>query len=422
MLAILTGLWMEHRRDIERPSAVRPLILLAVASTAIVLILIRFWIDVRPTLEIVAHTVYPGTRRSSGGGLSIFKLFSGVLGFFEVEQVGPAVYENISEASNFYPLWPTAAIAVLAARFRTRTLISPLITTLLVFLVSSSIYCLVRPPRWLLHITLLDFATDRRVLLALGIANIIFCCLFLDRYRAVIFSKRSAAIAGFLFWFGIVILLWEARIENFVYFSDPWHWIYPLAISAVILCFFFWERFRFRLLPAVLGPLLILSNAGINPLMRGLSPLLDSAAFRSIDRVRNNDPEGKWLAFNNRYFAQLVKATGASIFNGTKVVPDLPFLHQLDQGTNDFTYNRYANIVCELPRNELPLDGGLVSPDFYILFFPPNLPPFVNAGYRYVLFPNEWKTAASYGFSLVERIMPGDLWIYRWNSAEPAVR
>ncbi len=416
MLAILTGIWLERRYEIDQPSAMRALLLLAAASTVIVLILIRFWIDVRPTLEIVAHTVYPGTRRSSGGGLTLFKLFSGVLGFFEAEQVGPAVYENISEASNFYPLWPAAALAVLGACFRTKKPISPLIAALSVFLICSSIYCLVRPPRWLLHVTLLEFVTDRRVILALGIANIIFCCLFLDRYRFAIFSKRGAAIAGFSVWFAIVILLWRARIENFVYFSDPWHWIYPLTISAVILCFFFWERLRYRFLPAVLGLLLIFSNAGINPLMRGLSPLLDSAAFKSIDRLRKIDPDGKWMVFNNRYFAQLVKATGAPIFNGTKIVPDLPFLHQLDPGTNDFTYNRYANIVCELPRNELPVDGGLVSPDFYILFLPPNLPPFLNAGYRYVLFPNEWKAAATYGFSLVERISPGDLWIYHWNS------
>src|SRR5438067_13015324 len=55
---------------------------------------------------MVAHTVYPGQRRSAGGELSLFKLFSGVLGFFESEQTVPAVYDNICEASNFYPLGP----------------------------------------------------------------------------------------------------------------------------------------------------------------------------------------------------------------------------------------------------------------------------------------------------------------------------
>ena len=413
MIAILAGIWLENRREGKARFPTRALFLLAIALAAIGLILIRFWIDVRPTLEIVAHTVYPGTRRSTGGGLTLFKLFSGVLGFFEAEQFGPAVYENICEASNFYPLWPAAGLAVLVARFRAKTRISPLIAALSIFLIGVSVHCLVPLPRWMLHATFLNFSTERRALLALGIANIFLCCLFLDRYRGMIFSKLGAAVAGFALWLGIVVLLWQAQSKNILYFSDPWHWIAPLAISAAILALFFWERLRYRWLPALLGVLLIISHAGINPLMRGLSPLLDSPAFKSIDRLRKIDPEGKWMAFHSRYFAQLVKATGASIFNGTKVVPDLPFLHQLDPGNNDFTYNRYANIACDLPRNELVVDGGLVYPDFYILFFPPNLPLFLNAGYRYVLFPNEWKDAGSYGFSLVERIVPNDLWIYR---------
>ena len=412
--AVVIGVWRESRARVEVGSAMRGFVLLAVGLIAIGLILLPFWFDVRSTLEMVANTVYPGTRRSSGGELSIFKLFSGVLGFFEFEQSHPAVYDNISEASNFYPLWPAAAFIALAARLRARMWISPLFATLSIFLIGLSLYCVLPLPEWLLRITLLNLATERRALLALGTTNILFCCLFLDRYRAAILSRLSAVLGGITLWLGIVVMLWSARIQNTVYFCDPWHWIQPLVIGALILLLFFWERVRFRWLPIVLGLLLIFSNLPINPVMGGLSPLLDSAAFNAIDRIRVADPEGKWIVYHTRYFAQLVKATGATVFNGTKIVPDLPFFHQFDNGrANEFAYNRYANIGCEMPRLSHEVSVSVVYPDYYIWSLPPDLPILKGSGYRYILIPNEWPEAAAYGFALIEKVSPGDLWIYR---------
>jgi hypothetical protein len=413
-IAVLAGVWRESRGQVEAASTMRGFVLLSIGVVAIGLILFPFWFDVRSTLEMVANTVYPGTRRSGGGELSIFKLFSGVLGFFEFEQSHPNVYDNISEASNFYPLWLAATFIVLAARFRAKMQISPLFITLSIFLIGLSLYCVLPLPAWLLRVTLLDLATERRALLALGIANILFCCLFLDRYRAAILSRLSIILGGITLWLGILLMLWSARIQNTAYFSDLWHWLQPLVISALILLLFFWERVRFRWLPVVLGLLLIFSNFPINPVMRGLSPLLDSAAFKAINRIRAADPEGKWIVYHTRYFAQLVKATGAAVFNGTKIVPDLPFFHQLDGGgANEFAYNRYANIGCEMPRLSHEVSVSLVYPDYYIWFLPPDLPILKDSGYRYILIPNQWAEAATYGFALMERIAPGDLWIYR---------
>jgi hypothetical protein len=412
--AILIGVCLEQQRAGECAFSLhRGALLIAVGVVTVILILIPFWIDVRSTLTLVAHTVYPGARRSSGGDLSLFKLFSGVIGFFETEQIGPRIYDNIVEASNFYPLWPAAFLALALHGFRTRTCAQPLFISLAATLFFFSAYCVLPLPAWLTHATLLNFCTESRALLALGIANVIFCCLFFDRYRDRLLPNAAAWSAGLICWCGACsLLIWLNAIDP-KFFADWFQFALPLVINSVLLAFFFWESIR-RWLPPLLAALLISGNASINPLMRGLSPLLDSAAFKTVDRLRKIDPEGKWMVFHTRYFAQLVKATGVPIFNGTKVVPDLTFLHQLDPGgTNEFTYNRYANIVCELPRNGEPIDGGLVYPDFYILFLRPDLPLFQNAGYRYVLFPNEWKSARAYGFGFVEKVGASNLWIYR---------
>jgi len=200
MLAILIGVWLENCDKQDSKSTIRALLLIGTGLLAIAIMLIPYWIDVRGTLETVAHTVYPGQRRSAGGDLSLFKLFAGVLGFFESEQTVPAVYDNICEASNFYPLWPAVVLATLFARFRNRTRISPLLATLSIFLICFGLYCVMPLPAWLLRATLLDLATERRALLAIGLANIFLCCFFLDRYRASFLSKTTAGICGAVLW------------------------------------------------------------------------------------------------------------------------------------------------------------------------------------------------------------------------------
>src|SRR5439155_7136248 len=233
---------------------------------------------------------------------SLFKLFSGVLGFFESEQTVPASYDNRCEASNFYPLCPAVVLATLYDRFRIKTRISPLLATLSIFLICFGLYCVMPFPVWSLRATLLNLATERRALLAIGLANIFLCCFFLDRYRASFLSKPTAAICGAVLWLGVVFLLLRGRTANAVYLSDPWHWIQPLAISAAILLLFFWEALRFRWLPAVLGALLIFSNATINPVMSGLGPLLGSNAFNeSVEFVRTLPAEN--LLATHTYFS-----------------------------------------------------------------------------------------------------------------------
>jgi len=412
-VAILIGVWLENRRGAKPSLGTRGLILIGACVAAVALVLIPFWIDVRSTLALVAQTAYPGARRSTGGDLSLFKLFSGLTGFFETEQVEPGAYDNICEASNFYPMWPAAALAMLVARWRLRMSISPLLAALAVYLICLSLYCVVPMPGWFLRGTLLSFATEQRALLGIGLANIFFCCLFLDRYRARVFTNAGALTAGLAFWLAITVLLQAMRLHDRSFFFDTLQFALLLVINGVILALFFWETMR-RWLPTVLGALLIFSNAGINPIMRGLSPLLDSSAFKAIDKARAADPEAKWIVYHSRYFAQLVKATGAPVLNGTKILPELQLLRRIDpEGNGDFIYNRYANITYELPKDPNQITFNLIYPDFYMAFISPDHPVLQQAGYRYLMFPNVWLEAESNGFSLVEEVHPSRLWVYR---------
>jgi len=136
--------------------------------------------------------------------------------------------------------------------------------------------------------------------------------------------------------------------------------------------------------------------------MRGLGPLLGSAAFQEIDKIHAADPEAKWISYGDYMTAQLIKATGATVLNGTKWIPDLPFLRLLDpKGQYETIYNRYAWIIC-VPK-VFPEEASftLLQPDFYQIQLPPSLSILQEQNYRYYVFRTEWQDASLYDFSLI---------------------
>jgi hypothetical protein len=265
----------------------------------------------------------------------------------------------------------------------------------------------------MLRATFLDFATERRTLLTIGLANILLCCIFLDRYRSRIFTTSGAIVAGLVFWFAIAVLLWSVSLHNHEFFPDRRQIALALIINAAVVTLFFWEAKR-AWLPAVLAGLLLLSNAGVNPIMRGLSPLLNSAAFKAVEEIRAADPRAKWIAYNDFNLAQLVLATGAPVLNGNKLVPDFAFWRRLDpDGRAKWIYNRYANIYCKLPADFDPGGLSLFQDDVFILSLPPDSSVLKDVGCQYLLLPDVWPDAELHGFSLVQQITPSNIWIYQ---------
>ncbi|MGI9086290.1 MAG: DUF7657 domain-containing protein, partial [Chthoniobacterales bacterium] len=88
---------------------------LAGAFALVAVLLWPIFLQCRATLEIIAQTSYPGTRRGSGGTLPMAHLFSGALDFFNAGQPAPAMFRNRTEASNIFPIW-LPAIAVVGWR------------------------------------------------------------------------------------------------------------------------------------------------------------------------------------------------------------------------------------------------------------------------------------------------------------------
>jgi hypothetical protein len=125
------------------------------------------------------------------------------------------------------------------------------------------------------------------------------------------------------------------------------------------------------------------------------------------------DPEAKWIAYGDYANGQLVKATGATVFNGTKIVPDLPFLRQLDpERAYEAVYNRYARVICAVQVFPEEVSFSVLQDDVYAIHLPPGLPILRDSGYHYYVFPANWDDALFYDFSLVAKTPSNSVWIY----------
>jgi hypothetical protein len=115
-----------------------------------------------------------------------------------------------------------------------------------------------------------------------------------------------------------------------------------LVIVAYLLTRFKDFRFAKPALYIVLS-IMVISEAGVNPLTKGLSPILENPLTQATKEIRKKDPEAGWALFGNNRLANLVKAAGGNILNGVKYVPPLEQMHILDPTRkNDSIYNRYA--------------------------------------------------------------------------------
>lgn len=410
-LTIFIGVLFDQ--DAETTSVRRGILLLGAAIVVICLVLVPFFIEIRPTLEIVSQTVYPGGRHHTGGTYSIFKLFAGIVAFLETQKAFPRVFLNVCEAPHVFMFWPLIVLMLIAARIRQKIAITPLFLSLVIFVVLLSLYFVVRLPTWVLAGTGLRFTHPRAAMSGLFMADICLTCLFLDRYRDRILGPRTAIAAALAFTAAILFLVWDANRRHPGIFPD-WNQIaFAVAADLILLSLFFWEKRRVWL-PAAIIAFMALSNAWINPLVRGLSPILDSKIFHAVDKIRAADPEAKWIVYYGLELSELVRATGAKVIGGTKIVPDMELMRQLDpDNRGPFIYNRYAHVLCHVPKTPGDMAFALVEDDLYLMEIDPSLPLMEEIGLRYVVFPQTWTEAEAFGFTLRERIAGTSILIYQ---------
>ena len=394
---------------------------LAGCGLVVALLLWPVFQQCRATLEIIAHTSYPGARRGTGGGMSLSRFFFGLLNLLDGEGEHADFFPNSSEASNFLPIWiPAMGILIWQryqqwhdskSRFARVGNSSVLFAALAAFLIFFACYAFIGLPDWFCRVTALSFCTEKRSILAIGVAGLMLTLLSL-RHGAPVLTGRAGMVAILAIGAAVLVYLVCVRRENPLFLAAPRFFL----LFGICVCLgAAYVYTRGVVFAVVLAAALLFNNFLVNPIAQGLPSLLESAAAKRISAIHKADPEGAWASYGWSTLAEFTKASGARVLNGVKIAPNLPLLAKLDPGgaARDI-YNRYAYIVFYLPDSSdtIPHFKALTE-DSYRVFVSPTHPVLRAEGLRYAVFRRQLEAKEAEGLQLIDALPARQIWIYK---------
>lgn len=375
------------------------------------------YIELRPTLEAVTSTVYPGKRSEVGGTGFIANWFSEYYSWLVNPQKYPQSWLNICELSHYLTFVPVIAPCLLVYFSITRK-IDWMLGLLVIWVIVMLSFMEFAWPKWLAEATLLSMSPTRRLQIPLGVSSVILTVIYLgfmkDKYRSVS-SITNIGLVSMI----VLFMLYTAYIN----LNDAGGLFKAYQMFAPVLFFAFLNslllftiksRYKQTIFSASII-VFLLPNLGFNPLSVGLSPITDHALYRAVKDIDKNDPDARWVVFGSQYISYMVTATGVKLISGVKFVPPRNIYKVLDpKMKHDSVYNRYSHTVYQsyitgtdsiVMQNPFE-DGVMVAMD-------PCSPKLKTLNVKYIIFDKQPQPVEIRCMKLVSTL--GSIQIYRVN-------
>lgn len=299
------------------------------------------------TVSAMLHTVYPGARYETGGGVPLAELLSGIgTVFFPFkEYIGGS---NVCEASAFVTLFPLGLVLYVVNAVR-RKKIDPTSTLLTILIVMFSVYAVVGLPSLLCKITLLFQVPAERICVALEVLNVLLLVREASRFTE---KKRWITIAGIA-----LLSVCSSVCVHYVY--PDWAGLRTVAASAVVFC---WVALAccagvriVRKISAALAVLILMtSGMSVNPVQYSIKPITEQPLVEQI-QVIDSRQHGTWVVDgdDSSRIAQLLVANGFTTLNAVSVTPRMELWKKLDPDSEyEQVYNRYAFTTVLVQRTD----------------------------------------------------------------------
>jgi hypothetical protein len=371
----ITVLW-----GLSEPERRRPFILSALIAGAIFAgEELVYFVHERAFYDALTNTVYPGARRSDGGGVPLWRMFTSLVPFSFFGKTGSALnQQNLTEVSQGWTLALPLGLTVAALgrrglrSDRERTL---LIGTGLLGLVLAS-WCVVAWPTILGKVTFLDYVPPPRMAPFIGLFGTVLLALLFGqserRERILRDLGRSGtfitvAAMAFLTAWGAT----EFKVQALPPLSRSQLWLAVIATIVVVglLCSRWWAG------ALVLATALAVSSGIlVNPLVSGTGALDNSSparVVRQIDRTTVAPFHGTWAADSN--FADgLLNGQGVNSLSSFNNPVDAQGWRKLDpQNRFQNQWNRYGYIVFAWDTKSLGLRLDNPAQDVVRVFINP---------------------------------------------------
>jgi hypothetical protein len=237
-----------------------------------------------------------------------------------------------------------------------------------------------------------------------GVGNcFLLICYIASKKTEIKNEKPSRMEFGILAGASLIFMLIASSIINKA--TDNFFTGLQVAIATILIVasyllirYKYLRRPRLALNILLLG--MVLPNANVNPVTKGLGPILDNPLVIDSKEIHDKDPNARWAMFGNTRLTHLLKANGINVFNCVKLVPPMKDMKVLDpSGKQDTVYNRYAWITVNSKQIADLLTskwGDTVvfrktNQDGYIIYIDPCSPKFKQLGVKYFVFDYEPK-------------------------------
>jgi len=385
LIFLLTSYLFKHfKKENFKSKMILKIICLIAAIIIPIIIICSFYIEAGETITIMRNTFYPGKRISSGADLGYGKYLSGFYDIYYSEANFPRDWLNVCEASNFIFLFPVVLFINLK-NLLSRKKNDIMEISLLVYIIVISIWVLYGIPPLIAKLTLLNRVPGNRALYGLGIANIILTIIFLN--------NKNSPEKEFLKKFGIPALMIIILIIHGLYLKSLYEFFnlekfFLICILFGIISYLMANKKTLLFSTGII--ILVLPNYLINPFSIGLSPIFEKELTRVSREIYVRDREAKWVVFGDERIANFLKSTGINIFNGTKYIPDLKTMKNLDPELKyEHIYNRFGYIKVISTENKPHLEDLSFSYNNmldYSIYINPSSEKLNRIGIKYLVF------------------------------------
>lgn len=320
-------------------------------------------------MQSVMTTVYPGTRRSSGG-YSLSKLMDYFQTLcFPIKDTG-----NNSEAGIMFNLFPipfVMTIYVLAKQVVSRIKhksgkIDVLNITLLAVSVLFLSFCTVGIPEWLAKITLLDYSIPERCVDWLALVMIYM----MVRNLGASGGSEKLPIEIGVVLSGITVILGIFMSNHDYPGLMPLIYVGILSIVTFVFGCALLSKTNKRFhnaavlsLTAIIG----ISGLAVLPVTRGLDALRTKPCAQVIRQISQEEPDAVWAGYQSMVTSNYIIANGGKCMTSVNYIPNMELWSELDKdAVYEDIYNRYSHISLSFTTE--PTSFSLIQADFFELY------------------------------------------------------
>jgi len=386
---IVLGYFMNNKRLIliNKTS-----LLITLCSTLFVgLIILLFYIDLRIPINLIANTVYPGSRTEFGGNFNPLHLLNGFYNMQLIDETkGVALFENQSEASSFFMLSLFCFPIYLLDLFKEirKRKVDFLFLFIGIYLIISLWWIFFPLPKIFAKLLLLNFVPPKRMIIGIGIANylLVFISLLKSRNKSLQFQCLAIFLTLLTFIFHIFLGFYLKL--NYPEFIQSNLKIFLVSTIAGVMVYSLLRKWKCSFIFLLLG-YSIITVIRINPVYRNLDIFKSSKLSLKLREIEQaNYKKHRWIVYDELILGNYLLANGIHTLNGVYLYPQLKLWKKFDKNEKySDIYNRYAHIVFTV-SNTSNATFSLVTPDYFQVSIDPCSKLLRELNVKYYIFPN----------------------------------